>query len=122
MTGVNEQLLIVQKYETFLHYMYPIAQNLPRKHGVAKEMLIRDMLAQVDLFIVAGKTRQVSRLQQADAGIAMLRFWLRFLSGPACDVLTEQQHRTGSIMLAEVGKILGAWITNHKSKADPGRV
>jgi hypothetical protein len=121
-TTVNEQLLIVQKYEAFLHYFYPVAQNLPRKHGVAKEMFLRDMLGQVDLFIVAGKTRQISRLQQADAGLAMLRFWLRFLSGPACLVITEHQHRTGSIMLAEVGKILGAWIMNHKSKADPGKV
>lgn len=45
MPGVKDQLVIVQKYETFLAYVYPIAQNIPRKHGVAKEMLLHDMIA-----------------------------------------------------------------------------
>lgn len=113
MTAKSDQLVIVQKYEVFLAYAYPIAQNLPRRHGVAKEMFIRDMLAQVDLFIVAGKSNQVSRLREADAGLARLRFWLRFLSSPTCGILTQQQHRTGSVMLAEVGRLLGAWLRSH---------
>ena len=31
-----EQMNIVEKYETVIAYLYPIAQNIPRKHGVAK--------------------------------------------------------------------------------------
>lgn len=76
MTAKHDQLVIVQKYETFLAYVYPIAQNLPRKHGVAKEMFLRDMLGQVELFIVAAKSGQISRIREADAGLTMLRFWL----------------------------------------------
>ena len=30
-----EQMNIVEKYETVIAYLYPIAQNIPRKHGVA---------------------------------------------------------------------------------------
>lgn len=113
MTGKHDQLVIVQRYETFLTYVYPIAQNLPRKHGVAKEMFLRDMLGQVELFIVAGKSGQISRIREADAGLTMLRFWIRFLSGPICGVMTQHQHRTASIMLAEVGRLMGAWIRSH---------
>lgn len=30
-----EQMHVVEKYETVVAYLYPIAQNLPRKHGTA---------------------------------------------------------------------------------------
>lgn len=93
--------------------MYPIAQNMPRKHGVAKELFLRDMLNQVELFIIAGRSGQISRIREADAGLTMLRFWLRFLSSSACAAMTQQQHRTASVQLAEVGKMLGAWIRSH---------
>ena len=35
-----EQMNIVEKYETVIAYLYPIAQNIPRKHGVAKAMFL----------------------------------------------------------------------------------
>ena len=113
MNTKHDGLVIVQKYETFLTYVYPIAQNIPRKHGVAKEMFLRDLMNQVELFIVAGKSNQISRIREADAGLSMLRFWLRFLSSPTCGVLTQHQHRAASVMLAEVGRLLGAWLRSH---------
>jgi len=78
-TKCYDQMLIVEKYETVISYLYPIAQNLPRKHAVARDLFLETLLGQVNLFIVAGKSNQASRLYQADAGLAMLRFWLRFL-------------------------------------------
>ena len=110
----HDQLLIVEKYETFINYFYPVAQNIERRHGVAKEMFIRDMLGQVTLFIQAGKTDQVSRLYLADAGLTNLRFWLRFWSDPSRKVITSKQHRVGSAHLAEAGRLLGAWIAKKK--------
>lgn len=44
-----EQMNIVEKYETVIAYLYPIAQNIPRKHGVAKAMFIECLLEQVKL-------------------------------------------------------------------------
>lgn len=86
-----EQLAIVEKYETVIAYLYPIAQNIPRRHGVAKEMFIRTLLGQVQLFIEAGKSSQISRLYIADAGLAHLRFWLRFLLSLKGAVITPPQ-------------------------------
>lgn len=111
-----DQMLIVQKYETFLEYMYPIACNIPRQHGVAKAQFIEILVNQVGLFIDAAKTSQVSRLYIADAGIANLRYWLRFWTSPHRAVLTHQQHRVATIQLAEVGRILGVWIAHKKGK------
>ena len=107
-------LLIVEKYEQFLHYCYPIAQNIERRHGVAKQMFLTCLLGQVELFVSAAKTDQLSRAYQADAGLANLRYWLRFLTH--IRAVTPKQHQTASLLLAEPGKLLGAWILRKKGK------
>lgn len=61
-TQCYEQMNIVEKYETVIAYLYPIAQNIPRKHGVAKAMFIECLLEQVKLIVEAGKSGQISRL------------------------------------------------------------
>jgi hypothetical protein len=30
-----EQMAVVEKYESVILYLYPIAQSIPRKHGVS---------------------------------------------------------------------------------------
>lgn len=69
-TQCYEQMNIVEKYETVIAYLYPIAQNIPRKHGVAKAMFIECLLEQVKLIVEAGKSGQISRLYIADAGLS----------------------------------------------------
>ena len=112
----HSQLAIVQKYERFINYFYPVAQNIPKAHGVLREMFVRDMLHQVNLFIVAGKSNHIGRLYEADAGLAQLRYWLRFMSHKDRKLLTHRQHELGSIMLSEVGAMLGAWIVNKNNR------
>ena len=53
-TQCYEQMNIVEKYETVIAYLYPIAQNIPRKHGVALAMFIERLLEQVKLIVEAG--------------------------------------------------------------------
>jgi hypothetical protein len=115
-----DQMLIVDKYETVISYLYPIAQNLPRKHGVAKEIFIQALLNQVQLFMDAGKSNSVSKLYLADAGLAHLRFWLRFLNGKEVRGITIHQVETAQMMISEVGKILGAWIGKQKRRGQHG--
>jgi hypothetical protein len=110
------QMAIVEKYETVIHYLYPIAQNLPRKHSTARDMFLQCLLGQVQLFVEAGKTNQVSRLCAADAGLASLRFWLRFLLGTQVRGMTQHQCEVAQAMIAEVGRMLGAWVVQHKRR------
>lgn len=111
---VYQQLLVVEKYERFINYLYPILQNCPRKHGVVRDAVFTAMFSQVDLFINAGKSKQPSRLYSADANLAFLRFWLRFLASPGCKLITKQQERVALSHLAEVGRMTGSWIKSQK--------
>ena len=115
-----EQMLIVEKYETVIAYLYPIAQNIPRRHGTARAMFIECLLGQVQLIVEAGKSGQISRLYVADAGLAHLRFWLRFLTSKNVRRITPHQVETALVLLAEVGRLLGAWIVKQKRRGPHG--
>lgn len=108
-----QQMHIVEEYEKVLAYLYPIAQSMPRKHGVAREMFLRCMLDQVDLFIVAGKSNQISKLYAADAGLSMLRFWIRFLRHSIRHMTPKQEHHAQAL-IASPGSILGRWMKSKK--------
>lgn len=119
-TQSYEQMLIVEKYETVIAYLYPIAQNIPRKHGVAKAMFIECLLEQVKLIVEAGKSGQISRLYIADAGLSHLRFWLRLLVSRQLRSITPHQVETAQVLIAEVGRLLGAWIVKQKRRGQHG--
>jgi hypothetical protein len=68
--GDDEVLAIAAKYEHLIAYLYPILQNIPRRHGTAKNLVTSDVLAQQRLFYEAAKSGQISRLHTADAGLA----------------------------------------------------
>lgn len=112
----HAQLAIVERYEAVIDYLYPIIQNCPRKHGVARDAMLTVLFAQVELLIVAGKSGQISRLYAADANLALLRFWLRFASGARLRILTPHQHQVALTLVAEVGAMLGAWIKGTKHR------
>ena len=115
-----EQMLIVEKYETVIAYLYPIAQNMPRRHGTARAMFIECLLGQVQLIVDAGKSGQISRLYVADAGLAHLRFWLRFLNSKPVRGMSPHQVETAQVLLAEVGRVMGAWIVKQKRRGQHG--
>ena len=109
-----DQMSIIEKYEKVISYLYPIAQTMPRKHGVVRDMFLKTIFTQPELFYEAGKSNQVGKLYVADAGLAHLRFWLRFLETPKVKCITKHQHEVALIMIAEVGSMLGSWISKRK--------
>ena len=108
---LNENgLVILEKYETFLNYIYPIAQGISRKHGCLKSLFLNSLFEPPELFYKALKSGQKSRLYDADACLAKIRFYMRFLASYKSKEISLHQHQTASILIAEVGKMLGAWI------------
>ena len=105
-----DQLAIVGRYEIFIHYIYPILLGIPRDQHVFRDRFIGAVLDQVGLFVDAGKSGMASRLYAADAGLSMLRFYLRFAADVKRKAISPHQHQVAAIQLAEVGKMLGAWI------------
>jgi hypothetical protein len=112
----HKQMAIIERFGVFVDYIYPIAINIRRTHGVVRDMLITSMFEQANLFSQAGKTSQVSRLYAADAGMAHLRFQLRFLSDDKRRLISRHQCEVASVHLAEVGKMLGSWIRSKAAK------
>lgn len=110
------QLAVIDKYETVVDYLYPILQNCPRKHSIARDLILRTMFAQVDLLIVAAKSGQASKIYAADANLATLRYWLRFASGSKLKIITPHQHQVALSLVAEVGAMVGAWIKSARSR------
>jgi len=106
----TQSLAIIEKYEGFLNYIYPILIGTPRCHYVVRDMVLRDVLEQPRLFIEAAKSNQISKIYAADAGLATLRAHLRFLAHPGRKIITTRQHEVAAVHLAEVGKMLGAWM------------
>ena len=82
-------LAITEKYMGFVNYVYPMVVNWPAKHRVFRETLLKTMFSQIELFHLAAKSDQASRLYAADAGLAVLREFLRFAASPARKLLSR---------------------------------
>lgn len=104
-----DALAIVEKYEAFVIYLYPILQRAPRRHGILRDSVLAALFAPIGGLYHAAKSRQVSRLHAVDAEFATLRSYMRFLVRGDVRILTPKQHTTCLAMLAEPGRMLGAW-------------
>jgi hypothetical protein len=90
--AATDALAIVEKYEVFVSYLYPILQNAPRKHGVLRDAVLASLFAPIGGLYHAAKSKQLSRLYAIDAEFATLRAFLRFLSQPSVRIVTPRQH------------------------------
>ena len=115
----TDALAIVEKYEAFVNYLYPILQNAPRRHGVIRDTVLAALFVPIGGLYQAAKSKQVSRLHAVDAEFATLRFYLRFLSQGHVKILGPKQHVAALALLAEPGKMLGAWLRKLKSQHAP---
>jgi len=119
-------LILIQKYEVFLKYIDPILQNMPVKRANLKNNTENLFLKQVDLLYLAVVSGTPSRLNDADSGLAGIRFRLRFLRSikhrntiiKVVDGVVKKTTKSGflvsrkstvhaEILLSEVGSIIG---------------
>lgn len=107
--NATDALAIVEKYEAFVTYLYPIVQRAPRYHGVLRDAVLRELFEPIGELYHASKSKQLSRLYAVDARFATLRSYLRFLSRPDIRILNGNQHAHSLRLISEPGKMLGAW-------------
>jgi hypothetical protein len=119
--SATEALAIVEKYEAFVTYLYPILQTAPRKHGVLRDTVLAALFSPIGGLYHAAKSRQVSRLHAVDAEFATLRSYLRFLARGDVRILTPKQHVAALALLAEPGRMLGAWQRKLGTRGDQQR-
>jgi len=115
----GDQMLIIQKYERFLNYVYPIVMSIPRGHMTLKNIIVESLHKVPALVYQATKSDNVAKLYLVDAGLAEVRFYLRRMV--FARFLTSRQLIYVQELLTEVGKILGSWIKNKKNSSRSGK-
>jgi len=110
----KDMLVIIEKYDKFVNYIYRVVQQIPRRHGTVKDMMTRSIFIQVELLYKALKSDHKSKLHEADANIAVIRYWLRFMADESRALIKYKQHQYASLLLDEVGKMIGAWISGRR--------
>lgn len=113
-----EKLILIQKYDAFINYIYNPLINASNRHKVLRDSFLSTALAQYNLFHIAIKSGMPSRMYDADAGMAALRSKLRLLgsSDPKRRVLSIKQCEIAETLLSESGRILGAMIESSKKR------
>ena len=109
----SDQMLVIEKHEQVVAYLYPIIQRTPRQHAVVRDKALACLFDQADHVMQAGKSGQVSKLYLADANLAMLRFYVRFYKEVLKHLTTNQESHAQSL-IAEVGALIGSWIGRKK--------
>lgn len=106
----GNKLIIIEKFTSYILYIYPVLMNCDRKHSFIKETMLRRMDTTIVLMYAAVKTKHKSKLYEIDAMLAALRWYMRLGSRDNIRIFTAKNHRQASILIAEVGKILNSWI------------
>lgn len=101
---------MVEKYERVVDYLYPISQSIPRKHGVFRELFIKQLFLVSDNLYEAIKVNQLNRCYILDGSLSHLRMLLRFMVHHKRKLITEHQLEVGQTLIQEVGAMLGSWI------------
>lgn len=108
---MKESPLFTRTYD-LLMWLIPQVQKFPRAHrfGLA-ERIQRLALDFQDTLIAAGKSQgevRMNSLQEADIHLEQLRFWVRFSRDSQLITIGQYEHVIR--MMAEVGRLLGAWM------------
>lgn len=114
--GAQTGLAVAQRYEGAVNYLYPLLLNMSHKHRVLRDQMIAALFEQYKLFHEAAKSRQVSRIYAADAGLAFIKELLRFMADPARKLVSRRQYEVASVHLAETGAMLGGWIRHAQKR------
>lgn len=107
-------MAIIEKYDHFFNYVYPLAVNMSHKHKILKEEFIHALLTQYKLFHDAAKTNQKSKLFLADSNLAYIKEILRIMVNPQRKLLSRRQYETSSVLICEAGSMLNSWINRAK--------
>jgi hypothetical protein len=110
---MNESPVFVHTYDLLI-WLLPTATKFPRAYRFGLgERVVRRALDFQETLIAAGLKNGPQRrelLQQADAQLSQLRHLLRMCADLELFSLNQYEHI--SRMVAEVGRLLGAWLKN----------
>jgi len=107
---VKESPIFTKTYD-FLRWLLPVTTKFPREYRflltkAVQETALRFQERLIEAGIGRGKTT-IRALAQADVELTKLRFYLRLCLD--LQLFRENQYRHASLMVAEIGRLLGGW-------------
>lgn len=111
MNDANQELPLFTKTFDFITWLTQLTQHFPRLHRptITKRLLDR-MLDFQEVLLDANSLRGQSRMEllmKADAHLNKVRLYLRLAH--RLQWMSMRQYEHGSRLLAEIGRLLGAW-------------
>lgn len=108
----RENLVLIEKYNRFVGYIYNPVINSNRKHKIARDALIAAISEQYRLIHYAVKSNQKSRIYDADAGLSYIRSLMRLMLHRKEDrrALTIKQVTVAEALLSEVGAMINSML------------
>lgn len=108
---MSEEMVIFTRTYDFVSWLLPLTQNFPRSQRfVVIQRLQAAALNFQELLIEANAERGATRaekLKSADVELRKVRLYLRL--SQKWDWIKEGQYHHASIMVTEIGKLLGGW-------------
>lgn len=108
---MNESPLFVRTYD-FILWLIPHVQKFPRVYRFTLSEHVQKLVFDFqDGIVAAGNSQGAGRfekLRSADIQLEQLRLWIRFARDN--ELFTIKQYEHASRGLAEVGRLLGAWL------------
>lgn len=106
-----EEMVIFTRTYDFISWLLPLTQNFPRSQRfIVTQRLQNAALNFQELLIEANAERGAGRTEKlrfADAELRKVRLYLRL--GQKWDWIKEGQYHHASLLVAELGRLLGGW-------------
>lgn len=94
---------------------------MPNKHQIFKNMFMSILIKQPNLFYTAGVSGQISKLREADKGLAYIRWMMRTATLELGAKFGQQGIAEAERRIYVVGGMLNAWMKNiERHKDDVG--
>jgi hypothetical protein len=107
-----EEMIILTRVYELLAWLLPRGERFPRvyRHTVTQRLMDAALDLQDGLFLAQTRRGAARRtvLADCDAALSRLRLYLRLAH--RWSWLSDGQYQHVSIMVAEIGRLMGAWI------------
>jgi len=115
-------MIVLTRVYDLLAWLLPKGEGFPRvyRHTVTQRLMDSALDLQDRLFLAQSRRGAARRsvLGDCDAALSSLRLYLRLAH--QWRWLTDGQYEYASVMVAEIGKLLGGWI-RRESAGEPPR-
>ena len=109
---MTQDLVLLTRLFDLLAWLLPKAEHFPRvyRHNVVQRLMNAALDCQEAVFAAQSSrdARRQTALQDADAALNCLRLYLRLAH--QWQWLNDGQYTHVSLLVAEIGKLLGGWI------------